>query len=85
MGFWNRKYFILLLLYVFITTYFTAASMAYDFYCSVKWEIDTFYYKVGDHSHELLAQHAFVQLSFVLVTLIATLMTFFFKFHIKLL
>jgi len=39
-GFWNRKYFMLLLIYVLITTYFTAIFGAKDFAMSVKWGYD---------------------------------------------
>jgi hypothetical protein len=42
-GFWNRKYFLLLLIYVLIVTYFVASSMVYDFINSVKWEVDAYY------------------------------------------
>ena len=36
-GFWNRKYFILLLIYTWLTTIFVLASSAYDIYLSIKW------------------------------------------------
>lgn len=42
-GFWNRKYFLLLLIYVLIGTYFIAVSMFYDFAMSIKWELDAYY------------------------------------------
>ena len=43
-GFWNRKYFLLLLIYVFLTTYYIAITMAYDFFNSLKWEMDAYYF-----------------------------------------
>jgi len=43
-GFWNRKYFLLLLIYVFLTTYFVAITMAYDFFNTVKWGVDAYYF-----------------------------------------
>lgn len=42
-GFWNRKFFLLLLVYVLISTYFIGVTMFYDFVMSVKWEIDAYY------------------------------------------
>ena len=43
-GFWNRKYFLLLLIYVFITTYFIGITMFYDFTLTIKWELDAYYF-----------------------------------------
>jgi palmitoyltransferase len=43
-GFWNRKYFLLLLIYVFISTYYIGITMMYDFIMSIKWEIDAYYF-----------------------------------------
>jgi len=42
-GFWNRKYFMLLLIYVLISTYYIAATLGYDFAMSIKWGIDAYY------------------------------------------
>ena len=36
-GFWNRKYFLLLLMYVLLMTYFTLFGAAYDFYKAIEW------------------------------------------------
>ena len=36
-GFWNRKYFLLLLNYVLIMTWVTAITMAYPFYEAMIW------------------------------------------------
>ena len=43
-GFWNRKFFILLLIYVFIMTYFNIATMSYAFFQSIFWALDVYYY-----------------------------------------
>jgi hypothetical protein len=43
-GFWNRKYFMLLLIYVLIMTYYIAITMFYDFIMSIKWELDAYYF-----------------------------------------
>lgn len=41
-GFWNRKYFMLLLVYVLITTYYAVATLAWDFVLALTWLFDTF-------------------------------------------
>ena len=55
-GFWNRKYFLLLLIYVLLTTYYVAATMAYEFILTVKWEIDAFYYSSTDRDRQHLVR-----------------------------
>jgi len=42
-GFWNRKFFMLLLIYVLLATYYIAVTMGYDFFASIRWEIDAYY------------------------------------------
>lgn len=41
-GFWNRKYFMLLLFYVCLSTYFVVVTLAFDFIRTVQWGFDTF-------------------------------------------
>ena len=43
-GFWNRKFFILLLIYVLIVTYFVAISMSFAWLESIQWSLDTYYF-----------------------------------------
>jgi palmitoyltransferase ZDHHC2/15/20 len=43
-GFWNRKYFMVLLIYVLIATYYVALTMGYDFILTIKWELDAYYF-----------------------------------------
>jgi palmitoyltransferase len=42
-GFWNRKYFMLLLIYVLLTTYYVLVTMAADTYESVAWFYKSFF------------------------------------------
>ena len=42
-GFWNRKYFMLLLIYVLLTTNYVLVTMAADTYESVSWFYKTFF------------------------------------------
>ena len=34
----------LLLIYVLISTYFVIMTMGYDFFMTIKWELDVYYY-----------------------------------------
>jgi palmitoyltransferase len=43
-GFWNRKYFMLMLFYVIAMTYFILITMASDFYDALQW-----FYVVGSN------------------------------------
>ncbi len=83
-GFWNRKYFMLLLIYVLLTTYFVFFTMAYDFVQTIKWELDAFYFSSADRDQSMLIKYTLIQLCFIVNTIVGTLMTFFLKFHIYL-
>ena len=43
-GFWNRKFFLLLLIYVFVLTYFIAITMGHAWLDSISWMLDSYYY-----------------------------------------
>ena len=43
-GFWNRKFFILLLIYVLILCYFNIVTMFYAWFQSILWAMDVYYY-----------------------------------------
>jgi hypothetical protein len=82
-GFWNRKPFILLLVYVLLTSYFTAITMISPFYEFIIQEYDDFI--AGEW---IWSEFWDLFLLFVLVILdysVAFLITMFLKFHIKLL
>lgn len=81
-GFWNRKYFLLLLGYVLINTYFIAVTMCYEFLLTIKWQVDAFYYSSTPRDRQLLFRALLIQVSYVLTCIVAVLMTFFLKFHI---
>jgi len=51
---------------------------------SIKYEIDAYYYSVATLSQTELIRNSLIQLCFIINCLIATLMTFFLKFHILL-
>lgn len=74
----------LLLIYVFCTTYFVFFSMAYDFFMTIKWEIDAYYFSTTAHDQALLFKYTVIQLCFAVNGMIGVLMTFFLKFHIYL-
>lgn len=82
-GFWNRKYFMLLLVYVLATTYYVAITMSYDFYISIKWELDSYYFtQTSVRDQNLLFKSSLIQICFLINCLIGGLMTFFLRFHI---
>lgn len=74
----------LLLIYVLITTYFVAATMGYEVYETIKWEMDTYYQSYTANKQTELIRATMIQLSYLVNCLIGGLMTFFLKFHIYL-
>ena len=81
MPFWNRKYFMLLLIYVLIMTYLNTITEAYDFYLAIKWGFDTKYFSSSDPK---LAKNVIIILAFIMNFTIMCLMTAFLKFHLML-
>ena len=49
-GFWNRKFFILLLIYVLIVTYFVVITMSYAWLESIQWSLDAYYFSTKDRN-----------------------------------
>ena len=86
-GFNNRKYFLLLLVYVFITTYFYWTTTAYDAYESVLWLIDFLEtYKWGNHFPLFVIFNKLLTIFlFVGIFVLSGLITMFSRFHFKLL
>ena len=80
-GFWNRKFFILLLIYVLMMTYLTALTLAYDFYEVIKWGFTVKFIKSDDPK---LGRNVAIFLAFTLDFTLVVLMTAFFKFHFML-
>ena len=80
-GFWNRKYFLLLLIYVLIMTYTTALSLFYDFYKTLEYGFNNKFFSKDDPK---LNNYILIMVSFLLNFIIACLMTAFLKFHIML-
>lgn len=80
-GFWNRKYFMLLLIYVLIMTYLTAFTLAPDFYQALKWGFTNKFLASNDPK---LSQNVIILVAFVLDFIVMVLMTAFLKFHLML-
>ena len=80
-GFWNRKFFLLLLIYVLILTYLTAATMAWDFYKAIEWGIN---YKTLGTKDKNLYFNVMVMIAFIMDVTVAGLMTCFLRFHLML-
>ena len=82
-GFWNRKYFMLLLFYVQISTVFILVTLAYDMFKSIVWVGESIVNLKAPHLHELQVA-LFTIIAYLFSSLICLLMSFFFKFHRKL-
>lgn len=83
-GFWNRKFFILLLIYVLIVTYFVCVTMSIAWIESIQWSLDAYYFGSAERNQQLLVQNIVIQVAFMLNGIIAILMTMFLKFHLNL-
>ena len=91
-GYWNRKYFMLLLIYVLSTTYFILATMVMDFAGSLLWTYETFFGPEGlnwksfnyDKQHTQLFNNSMIAVCYFMLVILACLITAFIKFHINL-
>ena len=83
-GFWNRKFFILLLVYVLIVTYFVMFTMAYAWLDSINWMLDKYYYYKAKEDQDTLTKNLIIQVAFMLNGVVAVLITMFLRFHINL-
>ena len=83
-GFWNRKYFLLLIMYVVIITYFVFFGLLFDFLQTVKWGLDVYYYSTKSKDVKKLEESLLLITGFSLNTTIMILLTMFYKFHLRL-
>lgn len=83
-GFWNRKFFILLLIYVLLITYWIGISMGYAWLESVQWSLDAYYYSTKPKDEKLLAHNLMIQVAYTLNAIAGILMTMFLRLHIRL-
>lgn len=83
-GFWNRKFFLLLLVYGLILTYMTFGSLALDFYYFSTGDDPN--YKRGSKEAEEEYRHkkVCVLIAFTLNFIVMVLLTGFIKFHLRL-
>ena len=49
-GFWNRKFFILLLIYVLVVTYWVVLTMSFAWLESIQWSLDAYYYSTKERN-----------------------------------
>merc|ERR1711935_1024615 len=80
-GLWNRKHFILLLIYVLIIIYFTVITMAYDFYTIIEWGFNN---KFLAKDNKELSKNVVIVFAFLMSCIIMVLITAFLKFHVML-
>ena len=83
-GFWNRKFFILLLIYVLIITYYIGISMGYAWLESIQWSLDVYYYSTKPKDEKILINNLMVQVAYMLNGTAGVLMTMFLRLHIRL-
>jgi palmitoyltransferase ZDHHC2/15/20 len=89
-GFWNRKYFMLMLFYVILTTYFVLMTLLSDIIVSVKWfygfsqKITSFESLWNTSDFEILKSHSLILIAYILLIVLAGLMTVFVRFHVQL-
>lgn len=83
-GFWNRKFFILLLIYVLIMTYFVVITMSFAWLESIQWCLDAYYFSTKGKNQQQLLSNIVIQVAYMLNGIVGILMTMFLKFHIKL-
>lgn len=83
-GFWNRKFFLLLLIYGLLLSYMTLASLATDFYYFSTGDDPR--YKFESKEKDAIYKHKklCVLIGFTLNFIITVLLTGFFKFHLRL-
>ena len=80
-GFWNRKYFLLLLIYVLLITYTTFFFAIKDFVDTVKFG---YQYRAFTHDDPALKNHITIMFAYFFNFGVAFLMTGFLKFHLNL-
>jgi len=81
-GFWNRKQFILLLIYVLISAYLSFGILTYDLCYKVPSEYEKF--NRGSQSYQGFGTLAFEIIGWILTGAASYFMTNFLKFHIEL-
>jgi len=80
-GFWNRKYFLLLLVYVLIMTYLNFFFTAWDFYQTILWGVNN---KIFSSNDPKLGEKIIIMCAFMMNCVVGGLMTAFLRFHLKL-
>lgn len=77
-GFWNRKHFLLVLIYAQTITVLIELTLSYDFYLALEWG---FTQKFLDNADTQFAKNSLVLVSFLVNSLICLLITAFLRFH----
>lgn len=77
-GFWNRKFFILLLVYTLMLTSFVAFTMGYDFFKACQWISDQKFLKLSDPD---LEKNIFTVTLYCMNCFVCLIMCFFLRFH----
>lgn len=83
-GFWNRKFFLLLLVYGLLLAYMTLFSLAADFYRYSTGDDPTYKYESKEKDEKYKHKKLCVLIGFTLNFVVLVLLTGFFKFHVRL-
>lgn len=83
-GFWNRKFFLLLLVYGLLLTYMTFGSLATDFYHYSTGDDPNYKFESKEKDEIYRYTKVCVLIAFTLNFIVLVLLTGFFKFHVRL-
>lgn len=83
-GFWNRKFFLMLLVYGLFLTYMTFGSLATDFYHFASNDDPNYKFESKEKDELYRYKKICVLVAFTLNFVVMVLLTGFFKFHVRL-
>jgi len=83
-GFWNRKYFLLLLFYVNVTIFYVVVFTLFDFVKAIQFDLEAYKNGRKNYKDEDVVRHIVVQVVFIVVSMLGFLLGRFTKFHIDL-
>lgn len=81
-GFWNRKYFLLLIFYTLCTLYYYILTMSYSFVQTIYWHLEAYTKETLDVKQLIIV--LFIDVSFVFTVFLAIVMSRFAHFHMTL-
>jgi len=83
-GFWNRKYFLLLLFYVNLTIFYVLVFTLFDFIEAIKFDMDAYNNGKKNYQDADVTRHIIIQVVFIIIMMLGFLLSKFTKFHVDL-